>query len=98
MRDCVCVYEDVSVFVCLYVCMNIFQTQLLSLQTFSPDSFPITIFHRQETAKLPISLQIPFFCYFVFQDKISLCSPDCPGTCSVDQAGLELRDPLASAS
>jgi hypothetical protein len=35
---------------------------------------------------------------FVFQDRVSLCSPGCPGTHSVDQAGLELRDPPASAS
>ena len=26
------------------------------------------------------------------------CSPGCPGTHSVDQAGLELRNPPASAS
>jgi hypothetical protein len=26
---------------------------------------------------------------FIFQDRVSLCSPDCPGTPSVDQAGLE---------
>jgi hypothetical protein len=32
------------------------------------------------------------------QDSVSLCSPDCPGTHSVDQAGLKLRDLLASAS
>jgi hypothetical protein len=31
-------------------------------------------------------------------DKVSLCSPGCPGTHSVDQAGLELRNPPASAS
>ena len=32
--------------------------------------------------------------------RVSLCSlgSDCPGTPSVDQAGLELRDPLSSAS
>lgn len=35
---------------------------------------------------------------FVFQDEISLCSRDCPGTPSIDQAGLERRDPPASAS
>jgi hypothetical protein len=29
---------------------------------------------------------------------VSLCSPCCPGTHSVDQAGLELRNPPASAS
>ena len=31
------------------------------------------------------------------QDRVSLCSPVCPGAYSVDQAGLELRDPPASA-
>jgi hypothetical protein len=41
-----------------------------------------------------------FFKYFVFifQDKAFLCSPGCPGTHSVDQAVLELRDPPVSAS
>jgi hypothetical protein len=40
------------------------------------------------------------FCLFVFvfQDRVSLYSPDCPGTHSVDEAGLELRNPPASAS
>jgi hypothetical protein len=33
-----------------------------------------------------------------FQDRVSLCSPGCPGTHFVDQAGLELRNPPASAS
>jgi hypothetical protein len=33
-----------------------------------------------------------------FRDKVSLCSPGCPGTHSVDQAGLKLRNPPASAS
>jgi hypothetical protein len=32
------------------------------------------------------------------QDRVSLCSPGCPGTHSIDQAGLELRNPPASAS
>jgi hypothetical protein len=35
---------------------------------------------------------------FFFWDRVSLCSPGCPGTHSVDQAGLELRNPPASAS
>jgi hypothetical protein len=40
-----------------------------------------------------------FFSWFlVFQDRVSLCSPGCSGTHFVDQAGLELRIPLASAS
>jgi hypothetical protein len=34
----------------------------------------------------------------VFQDRVSLCSPGCPGTHSVDQAGLELRNPPVSSS
>jgi hypothetical protein len=38
------------------------------------------------------------FCFFVFQDRVSLYSPGCPGTHFVDQAGLELRNPPASAS
>jgi hypothetical protein len=42
-------------------------------------------------------LFVCLFC-FVFQDRVSLYSPGCPGTCSVDQAGLELRDLPASAS
>jgi hypothetical protein len=37
------------------------------------------------------------FC-FVFRGRVSLCSPGCPGTHFVDQAGLELRNPPASAS
>jgi hypothetical protein len=34
----------------------------------------------------------------VFRDRVSLCSPGCPETHFVDQAGLELRNPPASAS
>jgi hypothetical protein len=34
----------------------------------------------------------------VFRDRVSLCSPGCPGTHFVDQAGLELRNPPVSAS
>jgi hypothetical protein len=34
--------------------------------------------------------------FFAFQDRVSLYIPGCPGTHSVDQAGLELRNPPAS--
>jgi hypothetical protein len=34
----------------------------------------------------------------VFRDRVSLCSSGCPGTHSVDQAGIELRNLPASAS
>jgi hypothetical protein len=36
--------------------------------------------------------------HFFFRDRVSLYSPGCPGTHFVDQAGLELRNPPASAS
>ena len=38
------------------------------------------------------------FFFLVFQDRVSLCSPGCPGTHFVDQANLELRNLPASAS
>jgi hypothetical protein len=40
----------------------------------------------------------PYGGIFPPQDRVSLCSPGCPGTHFVDQAGLELRNPPASAS
>jgi hypothetical protein len=48
----------------------------------------------------PYSLleNISFFVVVVFRDRVSLCSPGCPGTHFVHQAGLELRNPPASAS
>jgi hypothetical protein len=39
-----------------------------------------------------------FFFFLVSQDRVFLCSPGCPGTHSVDQADLKLRNPPASAS
>jgi hypothetical protein len=38
-----------------------------------------------------------FFIFLVFRDRVSWCSPGCPGTHFVDQAVLELRNPPASA-
>jgi hypothetical protein len=35
---------------------------------------------------------------YLFRDWVSLYSPGCPGTHSVDQAGLKLRNPPTSAS
>ena len=35
---------------------------------------------------------------FVFPDRVSLCSTGYPGTHSVDQAGLQIRDSADSAS
>jgi hypothetical protein len=39
-----------------------------------------------------------FFFGLVFRGRVFLCHPGCPGTHFVDQAGLELRNPPASAS
>jgi hypothetical protein len=51
------------------------------------------------TAFLQLEVFFLFVCLFVFfQDRVSLCSPGCPGTHFVDQAGLELRNRPASAS
>jgi hypothetical protein len=47
---------------------------------------------------LPESVFGYFFFFLVFRDRVSLCSPGCPGAHFVDQAGLELRNPPASAS
>jgi hypothetical protein len=38
------------------------------------------------------------FCFVFFRDRVSLYRPGCTGTHFVDQAGLELRNPPASAS
>jgi hypothetical protein len=35
---------------------------------------------------------------FFFQDGVSLCSPGCPGTHSVDQASFKFSNPPTSAS
>jgi hypothetical protein len=38
------------------------------------------------------------FFFLDFRDRVSLCSPGCPETHSVEQTGLELGNPPASAS
>ena len=58
----------------------------------------IIVFALYYTIQVCLSF-FPFFvCLFVYQDRVSLCSSNCPGTHSVDQAGLELRNPPASVS
>jgi hypothetical protein len=47
---------------------------------------------------VPTTVQLRQYSLFFFQDRVSLCSPGCPGTHFVDQTGLELRNPPASAS
>ena len=52
-----------------------------------------------QTFPHPLQLNF-FFIWFglVFQDRVSLCCPGCPGPHSVDQADLKLRNLPASAS
>jgi hypothetical protein len=51
------------------------------------------------TFSLSLSLFVCLFvCSFVFRDRVSLCSPGCPETHSVDLAGLKLKNLPASAS
>jgi hypothetical protein len=59
-----------------------------------------THIHTHTHMHVHMRLFFVLFCFFVlfFRDRVSLYSPGCPGTHSVDQAGLELRDPPASAS
>jgi hypothetical protein len=48
--------------------------------------------------RIGIPIFFSFFFFLVFRDTVSLYSSGCPGTHFVDQAGLELRNPPASAS
>jgi hypothetical protein len=55
--------------------------------------------HSSVTTPLNIcKVKIFFFGGGGFRDRVSLYSPGCPGAHFVDQAGLELRNPPASAS
>jgi hypothetical protein len=49
------------------------------------------------TSEPSLQPSMRLFFFLVFRDRVSLCSPGCPGTHSVDQAGLELKNPPASA-
>jgi hypothetical protein len=58
-------------------------------------------FHHPESDCAFSLLELSSVCLFVFmvfRDRVSLYSSGCPGTHFVDQPGLELRNPPASAS
>jgi hypothetical protein len=61
-----------------------------SLGAFSSFSIGGPVFHIIHDCEHPL--------FLVFRDRVFLCSPGCPGTHFVDQAGLKLRNPPASAS
>ena len=47
---------------------------------------------------MPCGVSLAFSFSFFPLEMVSLCSPSCPGTHSVDQTDLELGNPPASAS
>jgi hypothetical protein len=52
------------------------------------DDLCVETFHRSYQMLVHLSGYV-LFC-FVLCNRVSLCSPGCPGACSVDQASLEL--------
>jgi hypothetical protein len=71
---------------------------LMSRQDMSDKLKPRADLYNKKLVHFFFSFLFFIFIYLVFRDRVSLCSPGCPGTHSVDQAGLELRNPPASAS
>jgi hypothetical protein len=57
----------------------------------------VTLTKTLTNGKTYVRFFFVFFFFLVFRDRVSLCSPGCPGTHSVDQADLEFRNPPASA-
>ena len=86
----------------LQVRLLAFRTAVRQTVKVPPIHFALIVF-LSLVAALSFSSQQPEFgssflqfavCLIVcFWDWVSLCSPDCPGTSSIDQAGLKLRDP-----
>jgi hypothetical protein len=55
--------------------------------------------NKKYIKRTKISSDFIFYYLFIyFRDRVFLCSVGYPGTHSVDQTGLELRSPPASAS
>jgi hypothetical protein len=71
---------SMCVCVCVCVCMCVYTC--VHCQYFT------MIMLRTFALSLPCNLRL-----VLSFDKVSLCSPGCPGTYSVEQSGLELRDP-----
>jgi hypothetical protein len=70
---------------------------LLPLDPFPLAGLPYLVSVGEEALSLFCFLFFVLFC-FVFLRQVSLYSPGCAGTHFVNQAGLELRNPPASAS
>ena len=69
------------------------------LLTTEPSLQPQNLTFKEKHIYLKWKGPVELFCvYFVFRDRVSLCSPGCPETHSVDQAGLKTQTSAASAS
>ena len=70
-----------------HVCANVLRCKAIPTET------------REGVFLVSFSIDLNIFLFvFVFPDRVSLCSPGCPGTCSLDQAGLKLTEILLSLS
>jgi hypothetical protein len=70
--------------------------QVIGLQTCVTK--PALNFYHFKNSLVNATLLLLLLLLLVFRDRVSLYSAGCPGIHSVDEAGLELRNLLASAS
>ena len=86
---------SLSLSIYIYICLPLWLTT--EMRNFK--SIPS---YRPKTLGFCFVLFVCFWVFFVFVfvfgDRVSLCSPGCPGTHFVNQAGLKLRNLPASAS
>jgi hypothetical protein len=78
----VCMYVCMCVCICIYICV----------------CMHVSVYEYMYVYMCMYVCMYRYVFVCVCVDKVSLYSPGCPGTHSVDQAGLELRNPPASAS
>jgi hypothetical protein len=69
-------------------CLHLSSTRIINSQ--------VTL--QAKLSPSPLLGFILFYLFIYFGFFVSLCNPGCSGTHSVDQAGLKLRNPPASAS
>ena len=80
------------------MCLFLFSFLFFSFLFFSFLFFSFHFFTFLFCSVLFCFLFVCLFGWLVFRGRVSLCGPGCPGTHSVDQAGLELRNLPASAT
>jgi hypothetical protein len=91
---------------CVCVCACAHARSVMGTPPWWPHPIPVIFYkpylsptsHYHSQMKFHLFFPPPLWFSFVFRDRVSLYSPGCLGTHFVDQAGLELRNPPASAS